>query len=105
MKILVKREDGNNQAPDAIVDELCCTQNVCTERGKTFLYENGFDKMCFEIDIPYRQAISCGDIIKIMDASLGKEFFARVSGWSLHVDWNEGLNVTQTIKCEQSLEE
>ena len=96
MKTLIQRDTGDNIAAQAVVDELCITELVCTERGKTFLYSEGFDTLNYEIQLPYRQAVNCGEIVEIMDVSLGQQFFARVSGWSLNIDANNSMSQTIT---------
>ena len=104
MKTLIQRSTGDNVAPDLIINPLCNTELVCTEKGKEYLYSEGFDILNYEIEIPFRQSILCSDIVNVLDISIGEEFYSRVSGWSLSLSLTDGLvTVKQTLTVERSI--
>lgn len=105
MKTLIQRAAGDNIAAEALVDPLCVTEPVCAEKGKAFLYSEGFDVLNYDITIPFRKALSCGEIVEVLDASMGETFRARLAGWQLTATHTTGgaMVVRQTLQLERSL--
>ena len=104
MKTLIQRSTGDNVSPDLIVNPLCVTELVCTEKGKEYLYSEGFDVLNYEIEIPFRQSLVCSDLINVLDISIGETFYSRLSGWSLGVSVQDGkVAVKQVLTVERSI--
>ena len=103
MRVLVTRGAGDNLAPDIIVDELCVIQAVGIERGKVFLYDEGFTKRVYEITFPYRGVIYPTDLIALHDSSVGESFVGRVTAHSIAIASEEGTRTVQsTVTLERS---
>lgn len=100
MKVLVVRETGGSRpASETIIDPLCTQENICTARGKAFLYSNGFIKRLYDIRMPYRQSLIGNDLAEIRDGSIGVFFVSRVVGHSIQVDVDDDgyINTESTI--------
>ena len=104
MKTLIQRSTGDRVSPDLIINPLCTTELVCTEKGKEYLYSEGFDVLNYEIEIPFRQSLVCSDLINVLDISIGETFYSRLSGWSLGVSVQDGkVAVKQVLTVERSI--
>jgi hypothetical protein len=104
MKALIQRGTGDNIAAEALVDPLCVTGAVSAEKGKAFLYSEGFDISEYETEIPFRGALICSDIIEVLDASMGEQFYARLAGWQLNISkTNDAVKIRQGLQIERSL--
>ena len=95
MKVLVARSiDRKKHCPEAIIDPLCCTVQVAERRGKTFIYENGFIVTKYRTTLPFRAMRKGGDLIQVLDTSLGEVFKARATGGSINVVASDDGTVT-----------
>lgn len=104
MKVLVQRGTGDNQASEALIDELCNTLTPATAKGQSFLYQEGFDKMFYDIEMPFRIPLICGDLLEMNDNSLGESFKARLSGWSVNIELEvDTIQINQQLSLERSL--
>ncbi len=103
MKLMVKRDAGDRLAPDPVVDSLCNAQAPALSRGQNYLYENGFDKKFYNVNISFMGG-ACGDTIEVQDTSLGKIFKAKLNGWKIQASIkNDGIIIKQNIRIERSL--
>jgi len=91
----VVRDPGDRPAPDVIVDALCTTAGIKTERGRNYLDAEGFSKERYEASTPPRALALPGSLAEISDSSLGGAFRAKITGWRLSaksgeaaVDWS-----------------
>ncbi|OYT14769.1 MAG: hypothetical protein B7C24_16595 [Bacteroidetes bacterium 4572_77] len=100
MRILVTRGAGDKLAPETLIDVLCITTGIGTERGKVFLYDEGYNRRMYEIIIPYTSKIYPSDLVAIHDNSLGESFVARVVSHTVKIKMeNEVLSIESVIRC------
>ena len=105
MKITVQREAGDRPAPETLVDPLCTSSVPALEKGKAFLYDNGYNKKNFTITIPLRFFKFPGAIIEVHDTSINDVFKARLSSYSLTArHGGDGVVLSQTMMIERSLD-
>lgn len=104
MKVLVQRGAGDKMASEALVDELCNTLTPAIAKGQNFLYQEGFDKLFYDIGIPFRAPLICGDTLEMSDVSIGETFKARLSGWSIGAELTEDtIRIDQQLSLERSV--
>lgn len=103
MRVLVSRGAGDKLAPDTIFDPLCNIQSVGVERGKSYLYDEGFNKRIYEVKLPYRKAIYPSNILAIHDGSVGESFVGRVVSHVVSITQENGAtSVESAITVERS---
>lgn len=105
MKVLITRGAGDSLAPETIIDPLAISPSVGADRGKQFLYDEGFDKKNYEIDVPYRDAIYPTDLIAVLDGSIGESFVTRVTGHliTVELDGDKGAaSIVSSLSVERS---
>ncbi len=105
MKVIVSRGVGDNASPDIIVDPLCTIQHIGINRGKTFLYDQGFDKLLYSIEFKIPREFICGDIIDFYDPDYGLEVRGRIIDWAQSCSaQNDGsMSYSQTLIVEKSV--
>lgn len=104
MKVLVQRGAGDKQASETLVDELCNTLIPAVAKGQNFLYQEGFDKLLYDIEIPFRFPLLCGDTVEVNDISIGECFKSRLSSWSIAVVLTEDtVQIDQQLSLERSV--
>jgi len=104
MKVIVRRSTGDKQSSEAIVDVLCNTLTPAVARGQNYLYQEGFDKLLYDLVIPFRAPLICGDTVQMDDASIGESFKSRLSGWSISADLqNDTIQIDQQLSLERSI--
>jgi len=96
MQLLVRRGTGVNQAPDAVVDPLCCTFSACLGRGKAFIYDS-MTRAVMESETPFRGVHPCGSTVNIDGVN------ARLSGWrvSVQVSDDGAIDIAQAMTLER----
>ena len=105
MRVLVSRGTGDKLAPEVIFDSLCTTQNVGVERGRCYLYDEGFIKEIYTISLPYRVPIYPGYLLAIHHGAVGESFVARVVAHEIHIGTeNDARVINSTITVERSIE-
>ncbi len=107
MKVLVRRGAANKMADETIVDILANAYSTAVSKGQNFLYEEGFDKMLYDIVIPFRDdTLICSDLVEIEDASLGEDFRARATSWKISADTQteNAVIIDHSIEIERSLD-
>lgn len=103
MKVLVTRGAGDKLAPEVIFDVLCNVQSVGVERGKSYLYDEGFNKRLYEVKIPYRGIVYPSDLVTVYDGSVGEGFVGRVISHVVSITQEDGaVSVDSTITVERS---
>lgn len=103
MKVLITRGAGDSLAPESIIDPLIVSPSVGADKGKQYLYDEGFDKKNYAIDVPYRDPIYPTDLISVLDGSVGESFVTRVTGHLITVELN-GDKAAASINSSLSLE-
>lgn len=105
MKVIVTRASGDNPSPDILVNNLCVTEVVAIEKGKAYLYDLGFDKLMYTLQIKLPQNFVCGDIIEFYDPDYGNIIRGRVVGWSniCTVDNNGSVEYYQQVNIETEI--
>lgn len=100
MRIIVSRGLGDNPSPDVLVDSLLFSEAVATEKGKAYLYDNGFDQLDYTLHTKIPRDIKCGDILQFFDPDYGNEIKGRVVSWSnsCEMDNQGNLSFSQTIE-------
>jgi len=105
MKVRVYRKSGDNEYPEVLVDELCTTDAVGKAKGLCFLYENGLDKLVYDMDVRYTGLLSPNDVVFIDDSSIGESFYGRVKDIKISGNRTDGsLDITRTITIERYIE-
>ena len=105
MRVLITRKAGDKLAPDVIVDTLCTTTLVGTERGKAYLYQTGFDKKMYELTLPYRRPIYPTDTVTIHDGTVGESFVGRVTRHEIQITQSDGaISIDSTVTVERNEE-
>lgn len=105
MRVTVSRGAGDKKAPEILIDPLCTRHDVATERGRTYLYDNGFTKRIYTISIPYRGEVYPGMEYAIHDSTLGESFVARVTAHnvSMQQDGNGKLTIRSVLTVVRSM--
>ena len=105
MRVLVSRGAGDKLAPEVIFDPLCNIQVIGVERGMSYLYDEGFNKEIYVINLPYRIPIYPGYLIAVHHGAVGESFVGRVTAHEIQVvKDNDAVVVNSTITLERSLE-
>lgn len=105
MRVLVSRAAGDKLAPEIIYDSLCTTQAVGVERGRSYLYDEGFIKEIYTIVLPYRVPIYPSDLLAIHHGEVGESFVARVTSHEIFIGIeNDARIINSTITAERSIE-
>jgi len=99
MKVIVSRGAGDNPAPDTIVDSLCTTDILGIKRGQAYLYDEGFDRLVFNITVKIPKILLCGDIIEFYDPDYGKTYRGKLTATS----YSARANDDGTIEFSQDL--
>ncbi len=90
----VVRWPGDRPAPELIVDPLCTTQAIATERGRNWLDDQGYPKQRYTASTPPRTWVLPGAVLEVQDATLAETWRARLTGWryeaSLGIDGPQG---------------
>ena len=106
MKIRVYRDKGDIEYPEVLVDELCTTQLIGKQKGLTFLYDEGFDRLEYNIQIKYTNNILINDIVLISDSSIGENFYARISNIKVNCQMTEnGRELFHELTLQRYLSE
>ena len=106
MKVRVYRNSGDNEYPEILVDELCVTEQVGIQKGKCFLYDNGFDKLVYDVQTNLNKQLNPNDIAFIDDSSIGESFYGRITGININCIRNDGaLDITQTLNIKRYIDE
>jgi hypothetical protein len=77
MDIIVIRLPGDIEA-DPIVDALLSTEQVGVSRGRAFLDEFSTYSQNETIEIPYQSGLRTGLLAKVLDESVGEEWFGKI---------------------------
>ncbi len=105
MLVRVVRGAGDSMAPEMLFDPLCTTQAVCTDKGVSYLYDEGLNKRIYEVSIPYRGVINMFDRVALFDSSLGESFVGRVIAHQVVISNDDGaVTVISSITIERSIE-
>lgn len=103
MRVLVSRGAADNLAPETLVDPLCTTQVVGVEKGKAYLYDEGYHKREYIIELPYRKAIYPSQTMTVHDGAVGESFVGRVAAHGINITQVDGaMSVDSTITVERS---
>ncbi len=92
----VVRAPGDVTAPELIMDPLCTDITIARQRGRNFLDEQGYDKLCYEARTPILPLVLPGAVASVGLTGFSEHFRAKVTGWSLtaaqgrlpHVAWD-----------------
>lgn len=104
MRVQIIRGSGDIQA-DPIINKLAATENAGKELGRNFLDAEGFDKINFDIEMPYRSMPLPGKVVQVNDASLGVTFKTKLIGWGISVSGlasSSAVTVRTSISLERS---
>ncbi len=102
MEVLVKRGTGDRVAPQPIIDGLCVNVNVCREKGRNFLDENGKSKIISTIETPL-YSLSLGDIVALYDPELGTKKFAKIRSIIVDAAFDNALEIKTTLILERDI--
>lgn len=106
MKVRVYRNVGDNEYPEILVDELCVNEQVGIQKGKCFLYDNGFDKLLYNVETNLTNQLNPNDIAFIDDSSIGESFYGRITAIDINCDNNAGaLDITQTLTVQRYVDD
>ncbi len=107
MKVEVIRGSGGKPSPDVLVDVLCTQQNIGVLKGKTYLYDIGFDVLLLELELKEIRNIICGDIIEFYDPDYGVVIKGRIISWSnrASISDNGETEIRQTMTVKKYLVE
>jgi hypothetical protein len=102
MKVTVTRGSGDNPSPDVLINNLCVTEAIGIEKGKAYLYDEGFDKLMYSMQVKIPRDFICGDIIEFYDPDYGTIIRGRIIGWSNScvVDDDGSVDYQQIINVE-----
>ena len=105
MRMRVIRDSGNKPAPEEISNQLSCAFSPAMNKGRNYLDQQGFDKQLYEIATPFRHTLMGGDVIEVVDASLGEVFRARITGWTIttNIAGDGVVDAVQQQKLERSM--
>jgi hypothetical protein len=105
MKVIVTRAAGDNPSPDVLINNLCVTEAIAIEKGKTYLYDVGFDKLMYGLQIKLPQNFICGDVIEFYDPDYGSIIRGRVIGWGNNctVDEDGAVEYSQQVNIETEI--
>jgi len=105
MIVLVSRAAGDKLAPETLVDVLCNSQNIGVEKGKSYLYDQGFNKKPYEVTLPYRRPIYPSQLAAVHGGSIGASFVGRVTSHNINITQIEGaISVESAVIIERSEE-
>ena len=107
MRVLVSRDLSGEikMSPETLFDPLCNIQSVGVEKGKCFLYDEGFNKKIYDIELPYRDQIYPSDLIGVHDGTLGESFVGRVTSHSINIVQTDGaISIDSALTVERSEE-
>jgi len=103
LRVLVSRGAADRLAPETIIDSLCTEQIVGVERGKAYLYDEGYHKREYVLELPYRRAMYPADTVTIHDGSVGESFVGRVTAHEIRITQTDGIvAVESTVTVERS---
>jgi hypothetical protein len=77
MEIIVIRAPGDLEA-DPIVDALLSTEDAALARGRAFIDEHSTYSQSETIEIPYQAGLSTGLLVKVLDESVGEQWFGKI---------------------------
>jgi len=90
MRIIVTRGAGDKLAPETLIDPLCTTVGIGTEKGKAYIYDVGYNKRMYELTFPYQGPIYPTNLVAVHDNTLGESFVARVVHHSINIRTIDG---------------
>lgn|GEM_PF-2086798 len=88
--VRVVRWPGDREAPEVIVDALCTSVAIKTERGRNYLDAEGFLKERYVATTPPRAIALPGAVAEVQDVSLGGVWRGKITGWKL--SWSTSTN-------------
>jgi hypothetical protein len=103
MRVLVSRGAADRKSPEVIVDPLCTLQTVGVERGKAYLYDEGYNKREYVIESPYRKPMYPANTITVHEGSIGESFVGRIMSQEiLVIQENGAVSISSAITVERS---
>ncbi len=105
MRILVTRGAGNKLAPETLIDPLTVTTNIGVEKGKTYLYDEGYNKRIYELRLPYSGKMYPTETVAIHDNNLGESFVGRIVSHSVDIKVEKDALSIESILIVERKEE